>query len=250
MKTFLRDGYMMQSVSSVMENYPDIKIIVTDDGKESETKDVFYEKIKTLGHVVIKMPFDSGFGAKANKALEFCDREYVLHANDDFIFNDNIGLNNLIEILDRDKDVGIIGGRISGLRYEGFLEIGEGYIREILLDQEVFSSEDKHLEVGDSKYVYCDITSVYFLARREVFNDVQWDATYKIGGEHGDLFMDIKRVGWYIAFTPQANIEQISSSVGIDPEYSNYRGRIGWRPLFKKKHNITTYIGFYGTDYF
>lgn len=248
MKTFLRDGYMMESVNSIMKNYPEIKIILVDDGKEDENKNEFYTLMENKGHVVVKLPFDSGFGAKANAALYYCDREYVLHANDDFIFVPDIGIEHFINILDMEDEIGIVGGRISNLPYEGFLEISDGYIKETFLD--LTDTYNKLYKIGESKFALCDITSVFFLARRKIFENVKWDASYKIGGEHGDLFMDIKKAGWEIAFCPDANINQFTQTDGVDPEYKNYRGRDGWRPLFKKKHNITKYIGFYATDNF
>ena len=69
-KTFLRDEHMMKCVESIETHYPEIQIVLVDDGYATDEKSKFYAGMRQRGHIVEdkSLAFDSGFGAKANLA--------------------------------------------------------------------------------------------------------------------------------------------------------------------------------------
>ena len=100
-KTFLRDGFMSCTVNGIQNSLPEAKIIVVDDGYEASAKITYYSKLRERGHVCLWLPFDSGFGAKSNAGVEANDREFLLIASDDFIFNEKTreDVKNMVRVL-------------------------------------------------------------------------------------------------------------------------------------------------------
>jgi hypothetical protein len=204
-KTFLRDGYLEQCVKGIERTLPGAKMVIVDDGYEARQKIGWYSRLREYGHVCEWMPFDSGFGAKANRGVSLCDREYVLIGSDDFDFTPSAmdGIAKMIWVLDHDKDLALVSGRVNNKPYHAKLRI----------DGEDCHEEMGHREVRRMKeltYLVTDLTVNYSLVRREVFDKVKWDEDVKIGGgEHAAFFVDMMRAGFKSAVLPEANINEM-----------------------------------------
>ncbi len=190
-----------------LKNLPEVKIIVVDDGEDSREKIRLYSKLRALGHVCIWLPKDSGFGAKANAALPYLDRPYLLIGSDDFDFEDpsvRLGIERMKLVLDHDAKVGIASGRVNNQAYEYLLSI-EGDCVKARQGCQGGST------VQGLSYRYTDLTVNYSLIRKEIFDQgVRWDSDVKIGGgEHGAFFIDVKRKGWKVASVSGANIKEL-----------------------------------------
>lgn len=233
-KTFLRDGYLEQCLKGINQTLPGAKIVVVDDGYEASAKIGWYSRLREYGHVAEWLPFDLGFGAKANEGIKHCDRDYVLIGSDDFDFTVEAmdGIAKMIWILDHDKDLHLISGRVNNKAYHAKLTIKGTDCYE----------EAGHREVRTMKeltYLVTDLTVNYSLIRREVFEKVSWDEDIKIGGgEHGAFFIDLMRAGFKCAVLPEANInEQKGLSTWQHPTYGNMRARarMPGRPCLKRR---------------
>jgi GT2 family glycosyltransferase len=251
-KTFLRDEHMMKCVESIERHYPEIQIVLVDDGYSSSQKDKFYQNMRAHGHLVEdkSLAFDSGFGAKANLAAALCTRPYVLTTNDDFLFNGNTdGVREMLELLEGLPTVGLVCGTWRNQDYQGWLkrthENGFNRITEIPFCKDDGMAYDMYHEIP---YKIMDLCAVYGIFDRRVFSlsNVRWDARYKIGGEHGDWFMDIKDAGYEIAFTPEANIDEVRATP--HPDYERFRLRQGWKEVYTKKHGPLIYTYFNGVE--
>lgn len=227
-KTFLRDGFLIKCVNGILRQMPEVKIVIVDDGSAdvspiSRDKLLLYEKLRSQGHIVHLMPYDSGFGAKSNAALAFCDRPYVLIGSDDFEFGEpgvREGIERMAVVLANTPEMGIASGRVNNRSYEKVLELGDGWVKERM----GYHRSGIALNVG---YQECDLTVNYSLIRREVFEKVRWDDDVKIGGgEHGAFFVDVKRAGWKVCVVSGAFIREMAGHIpGNAREYQDMRAR-------------------------
>jgi hypothetical protein len=223
-KTFLRDGYLLQTVRGVREWLPEAKIVIVDDGLETSFKISWYAQLRQEGHAVDWLPFDSGFGAKSNRGVELCDRQYVLIASDDFQFTQEtrIHVSNMVKALQLAPDLDIISGRVNNNPYEAILQDHGDTVREVA----GYHSKDGN--AGGVPYCVCDLTVNFSLIRRELLEHVGWENDVKIGGgEHGAFFLDVKRKGGKVAYLPNANINEYprNNTDWQHPDYPKMRNR-------------------------
>jgi GT2 family glycosyltransferase len=250
-KTFLRDAHMMRCVDSLRRHYPDVRVVVVDDGRMTAEKDAYYGCLRQLNHIVEdrSLPFDSGFGAKSNLAMALCTRPYVLCCNDDFLFDgDRDGVRRMVDLLEAMPEFGLACGTWCGRDYQGWLRRTKGRVEELPFPKHPVV-EERYDRCGPHLYREVDLCAVYCVMRRTVFTDtgVRVDGRYKIGGEHGDWFMDVRDAGWKVAFTPFADISQIDDAP-TSREYYDMRLRQDWKRVYREKHGPHTYKYFSGDE--
>ena len=243
-KTFLRDGYMIRAVAGIKQSLPESKIVIVDDGYESRHKIAMYSALRRDGHSAAWLPFDSGFGAKANEAVKYCDREFVLIGSDDFAFGQSqvrADVTRMVETLDQVADLDIVSGRVNNNPYESTL-CDRG--------NEVFErkgySSDESCQAGTFKR--CDLTVNYCLIRRTLLDRVRWDGDVKIGGgEHGMFFLDVKRAGGKVAYLPGVNINELPANIPgwqhVDYGAMRARARTPGRPCALRRGVMKYWMG-------
>jgi hypothetical protein len=241
-KTFLRDGYLMRSIAGIQKSLPDVRIVVVDDGEDSKDKLILASKLRAMGHFYHWLPKDSGFGAKANAAIQFFDRPYVLIGSDDFDFADpsvRRGIERMTAVLDNDTEISVASGRVANRPYEKLLELGEDWAQER-------PGYRGSKSIQGIPYRPCDLTVNYSMIRREVFETVRWDDDVKIGGgEHGAFFIDLKRAGFKVAWVAGVSISELPANASWrHRDYLNMRGRARSpeRPCYLRrgiKHYLT-----------
>lgn len=224
-KTFLRDDYLFRCLAGLERNFADAKLVIVDDGYESNQKIRLYAELRARGHSCVWLAFDSGFGAKANEGVRYCDREYVLIASDDFDFSHpgaRTGVEKMLRVLEADSSIDIASGRVNGRAYESCLQLEDHSCREIPGFRETRI-------VGPLAYHVCDLTVNYSLIRRSCFGSdrLHWDEDVKIGGgEHGAFFVDAKRLGYGVALVDGAEIREYSFNFALmHPMYPQFRKR-------------------------
>lgn len=204
-KTFLRDGYLKTTIDGIQQHVPEAKIVIVDDGYEQSFKISWYAELRAKGNATLWLPFDSGFGAKANEGVKECNREYVLIASDDFDFTAEVrsSLDRMVNFLDLAQGYDMVSGRVNGRPYEATLTI-EG---DRVIEQPGFSG---HGQIAGINFHACDLTVNFTVIRRTFLDKVKWDDDVKIGGgEHGAFFVDVKRAGGKVAYLPGANINEL-----------------------------------------
>jgi hypothetical protein len=162
----------------------------------------------------------------------------LLIASDDFDFRPpsvRLGIERLVDCLERNPELSVASGRVNNLPYEFYLRIsGGGEVQEVPIDSTVSLFEDRFL----LDYVPCDLTVNYSLIRREVFRKARWDDDVKIGGgEHGAFFVDLKRAGYRVGWVPGVNINEQKAALFPSAQYDVLRGRAKnpERPCFKRR---------------
>jgi hypothetical protein len=226
-KTFLRDQYFLRCIRGIEKVLPEVKMVMVDDGYHDKQKSMICSFLRELGHVYLVMEFDSGFGAKGNKAIPyFQDHQYVLIASDDFDFETpglRAGIEKMVTVLDHDPSIHIVSGRVNGQPYESCLEVNCKSVKEHAGHRETRMAEGV-------EYKICDLTVNFSLVRTSCFGPgkLHWDGKdIKIGGgEHGAFYLDAKRLGYGVAVIPDVNIREFPFDFSqMHPMYPQMRNR-------------------------
>ena len=247
-KTFLRDGFLFETVEDLCGLFPEARLVIADDGEMTAAKERLYQTLRRRGHTVLELPFDSGFGAKSNAAIAHFDRPYVLVGSDDFDFKQaRPGVERLVAVLDNVPEVGLASGRVRGKPYEGWLvDVAPGVMaeRRIAYDQPRYAD--------GVEYHLCDLTVNYSLIRASVLgpDKAHWDDDIKIGGgEHAAFFIEVRKTGAKVAYVPGVSITELPYQPGkVDRRYPALRARARQpgRPALKRR-GVDTYVLFDGT---
>ncbi len=105
-KIFERAEAVQCLVASIQHRYPELPIVVVDDSQQPKP----IEGVKT-----IIMPFDSGIFTGRKCAMDEIDTPYFLLLDNDFIFSWHQQLEPLIELMEQNPEIDIVGGRYIDL---------------------------------------------------------------------------------------------------------------------------------------
>ncbi len=188
--TFNRPQLLLQLIQSIRIRYPDVRILVADNGDQhaSLPDDV----------MVIRLPFDCGLSSARNALIDHLETEYLLVLEDDFQFTDETVIEPLQRVLESTPDIGAVGGAIRG---------SDGRVTCYALDIEVCRQTMRIREATHRKevtscgipYRLCDMVWNFALFRREMLLEHRWVDALKIG-EHCPYFYEVKLAGqWRIA---------------------------------------------------
>lgn len=218
-KTFLRDGMMLDCVRRIQAHMPGARMIIVDDGYHSVEKRAFYNEIELAGHIIRFCPFDTGYGAKMNIGQAAATREFTLRIADDFMFDATsaAGVIRLIGFLDdpQHADYAIASGRVDGNPYEANFLFNED------------RSEIHLLRVHDpgNTFTECDMTVNYSLIRTPFLQSFKWDEEFKIGGDHLDLYLFAQAVNKKVAYVHGVDVATKKNDRSTHPDYPYFRGR-------------------------
>lgn len=244
-KTFLRDNYFFICIESLLNTYPSIKILTADSGNDSKEKDDFIKKHK-LDYT--KLPFDSGICVGRNTLIKNVETEYTLVGDDDFKYTDKAMVEEMITFLDNNPEFDLIGGRIfeGGVirNYQGFMSYSGRQVNYTPLDLTKEFLLDKK---SGLRYLPCDLTFNFFVARTKSLKAVLWPEEIKVRYEHTSFFLDFKKAGYKVAFTPDAIVDHKPNGIKNSNEYMPYRNRAIDKELFFKRYDIHTIKEFNGS---
>jgi GT2 family glycosyltransferase len=203
----------------------DAEVLVVDNGTDG-TGDLIKSAYPRVG--VIKSP-NLGFAHGNNAGLRVTDARHVLLLNPDTEILQG-SLESLVETLDRDPMVGLVGVRQelpSGdvartmRRFPSPLRaFGEALGSERLPVRASWLGE-RELDPGSYRQERdCDwVSGSFMLIRGEALNAVGWlDERFFLYSEETDLCRRIKAAGWQVRYTPTVTILHHEGDSGIVPE--------------------------------
>jgi len=221
-KTFKRYGCLEKFLDSCYKFFPEANVLIADDNDDKEFNPYFYRLYPQAK--VYRMPFDSGLSAGRNLLVDKSKRPFIFLLDDDFIFTENTRLDKFSDIMNSDKNIGVVGGICmengTEVHYEHYLKLKGATL--------VHSPDGNHWEQRAG--IKCKKTGCvlnFALMRKKMFNDVRWDDCQKIV-EHTDFYLQLNSFKkWKVYFTPEVSIihERIR-----DGEYKQYRMR--WEQFF------------------
>lgn len=244
-KTFMRDGYLSECLNHMEKAYRSARFVIVDDGWHDKAKSQRYSDLRFWGHTVSILPFDQGFGAKANEGIRQSRRKYMLIASDDFIMDSASadGVRRMLDVMEARPDVGFCGGRVNAQPYEGDFSVEGGVVTEARKAGPI-------MHAGATPYFEVDLAVNWGLVRADLFKrGLHWCPEWKIGGDHFRFFWQLKQLGAKAAVVPMANVRTMPNVPSWKlTEFDSMRAR-AWEALpgFFKKQGITRYRLFDGS---
>jgi len=232
---FSRSDSLRKCVKSIRKFYPDIEIIVSDNGKPDSVLN--YELVKIHKCRYLSLPFDCGTSHAKNAALDLTSKKFAIIIDDDFEFTEYTNLEKFKTILDKDSSIGIVGGKpITGKGRVG--TVGSRIL--INKEKEMFwrfpIENPEWKEVEGIKYYYADYTRQFLMIRNSL--DIRWDDDLKMGGDHIWFFINIKLcTNWKVAYVPEVEVLHHRAS-RKDKIYMFYRRRKDFKKIFYKKTGL------------
>lgn len=248
-KTFLREETLFKTLESYETFCPfHYRLYIADDGRVSDKKTYHYYNLEKNGHEVLRLPSDSGISVGRNAIVKMAKESYILITDDDINLISEDTLKQMKTILDCDDNLGLVAAVLKNWNGEGFGG-SENYSKGLS-----FSFENKMLirtpAPRDIKtyrginYVIADQVMNFFLAKKELFNDVKWDDRIKVEYEHMDFFLEMKKTNWKAAVCLDAQALHTKSN-HLDEEY-NERRMARAPKMFHDKHGIHRVLNRFG----
>lgn len=243
-KTMMRPKSLKRLIRSLLKYYPDICIMIADDGIESSKSEICNE-FADANIEYYELPHDSGLSYGRNYLLERVNTPYFLLCDDDFVIDSSLNLNALMDILNK-KNLDILGGYIRNYKIvKNLLD------RCIVYAQKVFHYEictnyigsiehkDEELIVhyrrkAFPEYEETDLCPNFFIAKTKRIKEMGgWDNDLKLQ-EHTEFFLRAKEFGIRVGSTNQMSVKHFPIQ---NKDYSSKRGR-DFSSIFLKKHGI------------
>lgn len=246
--TIGRDKAAIDFVRSVRRLFPKLRILVADQNGPTERMEQFYTRQRVR---MLWLPWDCGLSFARNRAVEQVTTDYILLADDDFIFTQETMLSDAVQILESLPEIGFLGGSVIDVIQN---EHGDQerrfrkWEKHLILMEEastLISMPIDHLplqvrEAAQKKVYLCDMTSNWGIFRRQVFDSHRWDESIKINGEHEDFFLGMKvHTNWKVAYYPGliCDHQQVRN-----PKYGGLRYRLDGRTALGKKWNLSHHL--------
>jgi GT2 family glycosyltransferase len=235
--TFLRDEYLFVCVESLLTQYPDINIIIGDQNPSKEKK----KRFEVQGIRYVELEYDCGLCKARNELVKLVNTDYVLIGDDDFKYEEGAKVDEMLQIIDLNDQVDLIGGRI---REGGQIKNYQGYIEE-------YNNHFVYLPLTNLEQVaQVDLTFNFFVAKTAAVKAVQWDEQIKVAYEHSSFFIDFKRAGYKAYFTPDSIVIH-KPAINTPPrenhnKYKQFRSRRSDKKRFFEKYGIEYVIDMNG----
>jgi len=200
--SFTRINKTIEEIKSIRRYYPTtIRFYVGNQDKFNIREMGFFKELEKEGHKIYNLPFNCGLSFARNFLIKQSTEPYILIIDNDFDFYEQTNLNTLKQVLNEDKYIGISAGRVNNRdihTYDMYLDnINHQFY---LIDKE--SREWKTTkEYPYIKYYYSQLALNFFLAKREIFEDIMWDERLKMV-EHNDFFFRLKKTKWKVTYVP------------------------------------------------
>lgn len=177
-KTFERPAILRRLLQSIRRFYPDLKVIVVDDSRES---------IPIEGVEWVQLPFDSGVSKGRSIGLSRIKTPFTLLLDDDFIFYRKTGLREALGEIEKYPEIDIMSGVVEKLP---FFTVGD-YCYGGMYRTQAESLYPKGSKIGP--YPVYDKVPNFYIARTERLRLVDWDPRIK-RIDHAEFFTRAKGV--------------------------------------------------------
>ncbi len=175
-KTHERQNVLLRLIKSIRRLYPNLQIIVIDDGRHP----VEFDGVET-----VVLPFDSGVSLGRNAGLRRVKTRYFLLLDDDFVLYQHTNLPEAVRLMEEHPQIDIMGGEVINLPF--FTKIT--YHNAELYPTESRSTMPPGSYIGGLP-VY-DKVANFFIGRTNRVRLVRWDPQLK-RMDHADFFTRAK----------------------------------------------------------
>lgn len=238
--SFLRPQYTIDCIRSLRRLYPKLKIRVGEQGKTTKELKKVCSDIKAD---YVKLPYDYGVGNSRNKLIEGIKTKYVLVGDDDFLYEEDAKVEEMLTFM-KNTNFDLIGGRIieNGVvrNYQGFINIYNDHIHTTPLNPRAVSNIETK---SGLRYKKCDLTFNFFIIKTKTAKECPWDKNIKVAYEHHHFFIHLKKAGKKIAFSPDPIVKHKYQRYPTSGEYAKHRMRKSDKDYYMKSLGVDYTIG-------
>ncbi len=217
--TFLREDKLKNCIESLLKTFGDVnrfqpwfKLYIGDQGEINKTKQLFYDSLKNFGHQVIILPYNCGLSYSRNYFISKTKEPLVLVIDDDYMFDELTIFSPMINLLLLEENIGLVGGKLND-RDTLPTRIYIQKIKNNNLNQLIYITKPINYLTSSPtiiqksyRYFKSEVVPNFFLAKKEVFDDIKWDNELKLV-EHSDFFLRLKTSKWKVLFTPDTIVQ-------------------------------------------
>lgn len=232
--TFLRNNCLKLLVESIKKTLPSdwYRLYIGDQGYSDLDTSKYYETLKKEGHFVTYLPFNSGLSFTRNYLVEQTKEPFILLIDDDFEFYNETKIQNFIQILNDNPNMGVVGGILKDYPPYNFYIFRQDdnlyYVRPNIKNRFTTSSYCQS-SIG---YQFCDIVLNFSMFKRELFKDIKWNPELKMC-EHSDFYIRLKNLKkWEVGFTD--TVKAIHQKKDNPPDYEQFRSKVNNKPFLAK----------------
>ncbi|PJF19792.1 hypothetical protein PSACC_00402 [Paramicrosporidium saccamoebae] len=232
-KTMDRMHKVFELVSSLRQYYPNLPILVANDGSQAFDTPAGPKR----GFTYLPLPYDTGLSEARNIMVDKVETPLMMILDDDFVFTEHSDLGYLVHQLISNRLDIVAASSPADRNQHGFNYVG-------LLERR---DRQVHLIHGDrggipgSTCVRVDLVPNIFVARRVVLEKIRWDPILKLG-EHEDFFLRAMEADIKVA-----NCRSVELTHRQDPHwlnktpYDRMRSRVwGFLKMALQKHSLDT----------
>lgn len=217
--TYNQTKLVDECLTSLREYYPDNNVIVTDDGSRLEIENELKVICKKHNAKLLASYWNNGFGANANRGIEYLQDDIIMLVNNDITFTCDVAL-EAVKVMQKDSKIGIVGfllyypnGRIQHGGHKRF----PGYLGFAHSDHG--SPSDKAEEAYKSRYIE-GVTGALVALRKEMINKIGIFKTgYGLAYEDVELSLRAWTTDWRIYYTSKVSaVHHEGHTRGTNPE--------------------------------
>ena len=192
------------------------------------------------------VPYDAGVSFSRASLINRVTTPYILYGDDDFIFTEQTNLALPLAYLMQHAAIGLVGGNM----YDCKTNAAGAVVKTRRRFERILTFHDRQRGVistpidyiipktdifDNAPFYHCDMTLNWALCRKEIFDDpgLQWDAQFKISGEHENFFFQLHKLSdWKVVYCPAMICDHKHEEA---EGYNLLRSRqTGWQALGKK----------------
>jgi len=230
---------------SIAKYYPQANIFIADQSKKLITKmynDLYFRLFEVGLRVKPKaygLKYDCGLSEARNHLFAHTNRKYKLLLEEDFVFTEKTDIPAMLELLESDPKLGIVGGMViqdgNEIKFEHYL---------VKNGPTLYHRASGGYNAQEYKLTGC--VPNFMLMRADL--GVVWDDRIKISGEHTDFFLKLAETDWLVAYTRKAQVDHVKIN---GKAYKFMRKRDEFMKILFQNHNINkiVYINGYTIEY-
>jgi len=230
---------------SIAKYYPQANIFIADQSKKFIPKkynDLYFKLFEAGLRVKPKaygLKYDCGLSEARNYLFSHTNRKYKLLLEEDFVFTEKTNIPAMLELMESDPNLGIVGGLViqdgNEVKFEHYLAKKGRTLRHVASGG-----------YNDQEYKLTGCVPNFMLMRADL--GVKWDDRIKISGEHTDFFLKLAETDWLIAYTRKSQVDHVKIN---DRAYKDMRKRDEFMKILFENHNIDKiiYINGYTIEY-
>tara|TARA_B100000029_G_scaffold4214_2_gene4925 strand:- start:269 stop:1876 length:1608 start_codon:yes stop_codon:yes gene_type:complete len=232
---FNRPACLERLVESIRLRYPTVPILVADNGWLPADLEGW------AGVTNVEVERDCGLSASRNALIGACETEFMLLAEEDFVFTDATDLGGALSVIRDADELAMVGGTLEvGQQVQHYARRfdlvgttpGERVLRAV-------PAGGPMQRTHGTRWRFCDMVFNWGILRTSAAAALPWDEELKLG-EHVDWFWRLMlETDWQVAHTPDLVARHDRKEPG---SYRLHRIRAAeYLEVFRQKHGLARF---------